>query len=343
MNRKWILACLLSAAGAAAVILVCTFFGAADITIKDTLIILANKTCGFFSDEAAALGAKVTIIWKLRFPRSLLAFLTGGSLAVCGGVYQAIFKNPMADPFVLGISSGAAFGATIGIILAIPATIMGMNTVSVFAFLGAILAIFFVYNIAKVGKQANTTSLLLCGIAVNQLLTAIISFAMLLSANEMKKIYFWTLGSFSARGWSHVMTVLPYIIIGLAIIFVFARELDIIVLGDETAVRFGVNVEKNKRILFVVTSLVMAACVSVSGIIGFVGLVSPHIVRLICGPAHRKLLPMSFVLGGVVLCVCDTIARSVMEAEIPVGIITAIVGAPFFIYLLRAKNTEVMG
>jgi len=343
MNKKWILACLLSAAGAAAVILVCTFFGAADITIKDTLIILANKTGGFFSDEAAALGSKVTIIWKLRFPRSLLAFLTGGSLAVCGGVYQAIFKNPMADPFVLGISSGAAFGATIGIILAIPATILGMNTVSAFAFLGAILAIFFVYNIAKVGKQANTTSLLLCGIAVNQLLTAIISFAMLVSANEMKKIYFWTLGSFSARGWSHVMTVLPYIIVGLAIIFVFARELDIIVLGDETAVRFGVNVERNKRILFVVTSLVMAACVSVSGIIGFVGLVSPHIVRLMAGPAHKKLLPMSFVLGGVVLCICDTIARSVMEAEIPVGIITAIVGAPFFIYLLRAKNTEVMG
>ena len=139
------------------------------------------------------------------------------------------------------------------------------------------------------------------------------------------------------------MTVLPYIIVGLAVIFAFARELDIIVLGDETAVRFGVNVERNKRILFVVTSLVMAACVSVSGIIGFVGLVSPHIVRLIAGPAHKRLLPMSFVLGGVVLCICDTIARSVMEAEIPVGIITAIVGAPFFIYLLRAKNTEVMG
>ena len=124
--------------------------------------------------------------------------------------------------------------------------------------------------------------------------------------------------------------------------FLFARELDIMVLGDETAVRFGVNVERNKRILFVVTSLMMAACVSVSGIIGFVGLVSPHIVRLIFGPVHRRLLPMSFVLGGIVLCICDTIARSVMAAEIPVGIITAIVGAPFFIYLLRAKHTEVM-
>lgn len=342
MNRKWIAACVISLTGAAAVILVCTFFGAADITIRDTLIILANKAGGFFSEEAAAFGAKTTIIWKLRFPRTLLAFLTGGALAVCGGVYQAIFKNPMADPFVLGISSGAAFGATIGIVLSIPATFLGMNTVSVFAFAGALLSIFFVYHIAKVGRQANTTSLLLCGVAVNQFLTAVISFAMLISANEMKKIYFWTLGSFSARGWDHVITVLPYIIAGLAVVFLFARELDIMVLGDETAVRFGVNVERNKRILFVVTSLMMAACVSVSGIIGFVGLVSPHIVRLIFGPVHRRLLPMSFILGGIVLCICDTIARSVMAAEIPVGIITAIAGAPFFIYLLRAKHTEVM-
>lgn len=342
MNKKWIAACGISLIGAAVVILVCTFFGAADITIRDTLIILANKAGGFFSEEAAAFGAKTTIIWKLRCPRTLLAFLTGGALAACGGVYQAIFKNPMADPFVLGISSGAAFGATIGIVLSIPATFLGMNTVSAFAFAGALLSIFFVYHIAKVGRQANTTSLLLCGVAVNQLLTAVISFAMLISANEMKKIYFWTLGSFSARGWDHVTTVLPYIVIGLAVVFLFARELDIMVLGDETAVRFGVNVERNKRILFVVTSLMMAACVSVSGIIGFVGLVSPHIVRLIFGPVHRGLLPMSFVLGGIVLCICDTIARSVMAAEIPVGIITAIVGAPFFIYLLRAKHTEVM-
>ena len=342
MSRKWVAASIIAVIGGAAVILICTFFGAADVTIKDTLVILANKTGGFFEDEAAALGSKGTIIWNLRFPRSLLAFLIGGALAVCGGVYQAIFKNPMADPFVLGISSGAAFGATIGIVLSIPATFLGMNTVSAFAFAGALAAIFFVYNIARVGRQANTTSLLLCGIAVNQLLTSIISFVMLVASNEMKQIYFWTLGSFSARSWSHVVTVLPYVVVGLAVIFMFARELDIMVLGDETAVRFGVNVERNKRILFLVTSLLMAACVSVSGIIGFIGLVSPHVVRIIFGPVHKRLLPMSFLLGGAVLCICDTIARSVMEAEIPVGIITAIVGAPFFIYLLRAKNDEVM-
>lgn len=342
MKKRWIAASILSLLCVAAVILICTFFGAADITIKDTLIVLTNKITGLLGAEADSLGAKNTIIWDLRFPRSLLAFLVGGALALCGGVYQAIFKNPMADPFVLGISSGAAFGATIGIILAIPASFMGLNTISFFAFGGAILAIFFVYNIARVGKQANTTSLLLCGIAVNQLLTAVISFAMLLSANQMKKIYFWTLGSFSSKGWDHVFNVLPYIIIGLIVIFLFAKELDIIVLGDETAIRFGIDVEKNKRILFVVTSLVMASCVSVSGIIGFVGLVSPHIVRLIFGPAHKKLLPLSFLLGGIVLCICDTISRSIIASEIPVGIVTAIIGAPFFIYLLRAKNTELL-
>ena len=342
MKKKWIAVSILSVLCGAVIILICTFFGAADITIKDTLITLANRLCGLFDEEAAALGSKTTIIWSLRFPRSLLAFLTGGALSVCGGVYQAIFKNPMADPFVLGISSGAAFGATIGIVLAVPAAVLGMNTVSVFAFVGALAAIFFVYNIAKVGRQANTTSLLLCGIAVNQLLTAVISFIMLIASNEMKQIYFWTLGSFSARSWEHVITVLPYAVVGLAVIFIFARELDIMVRGDETAVRFGVNVERNKRVLFLATSLIMAACVSVSGIIGFIGLVSPHIIRLIFGPVHRRLLPMSFLLGGAVLCICDTIARSVMAAEIPVGIITAIVGAPFFIYLLRARNDEVI-
>ncbi len=342
MKKKWLWITLVSVLGAALVILICTFFGAADITMKDTLMILVNKTFGGFEAEVEALGASGTIIWMLRFPRSILAFLVGGALALCGGVYQAIFKNPMADPFVLGISSGAAFGATIGILLNIPATFLGNSTVSLMAFAGALMAIFFVYNIAKIGHHANTTSLLLCGIAVNQFLTALISFGMLLFANEMRKIYFWTLGSFSAKGWDQVMTVLPYVIIGLVLIFIFAKELDIMVLGDETAVRFGVDVEKNKRILFLVTSLVMAACVSVSGIIGFVGLIAPHVVRLIAGPAHKKLLPMSFILGGVVLCICDTISRSVLEAEVPVGIVTAIVGAPFFIYLLRAKNQEVV-
>ena len=342
MNKKWLGISLLALAGTLLVILICTFFGAADITMKDTLMVLGSHIFGGFDEEAAALGAKSTIIWRLRFPRSILAFLVGGGLALCGGVYQAIFKNPMADPFILGISSGAAFGATVGILANFSTNFMGMNSTSLLAFAGALISIFFVYNIAKVGRQANTTSLLLCGTAVNQFLTALISIAMLLFSTEMKKIYFWTLGSFSAKGWEHVLTVLPYVVIGFLIILIFSKEMDIMVLGDETAVRFGVDIEKNKRILFLVTSLIMAACVSVSGIIGFVGLIAPHVIRLAVGPSHKKLLPLSFVLGGVVLCICDTIARSVLEAEVPVGIVTAIIGAPFFIYLLRARNSEVM-
>ncbi|MBR5316229.1 MAG: iron ABC transporter permease [Firmicutes bacterium] len=342
MKKKWLWISLASLLATGLVILICTFFGAADITIKETLMVLIYHIFGGFEEEVKAIGSQSTIIWMLRFPRSILAFLVGGGLALCGGVYQAIFKNPMADPFILGISSGAAFGATIGILLNFSASFMGMNSTSLLAFAGALLSIFFVYNIAKVGRQANTTSLLLCGTAVNQFLTALISFAMLMFSNEMKKIYFWTLGSFSSKGWDHVITVLPYVVIGMIIILIFAKELDIMVLGDETATRFGVDVEKNKRILFLVTSLVMAACVSVSGIIGFVGLIAPHVIRLIVGPSHKKLLPLSFVLGGVVLCICDTIARSVINAEVPVGIVTAIVGAPFFVYLLRARNTEVV-
>ncbi len=325
------------------VILICSFFGSADIGLKETLMILGNKLFGLFSQQVGDMGTKVTIIWKVRFPRTLLAFSVGGILAICGAVYQAIFRNPMADPFVLGISSGAAFGATIGIVAAIPVTLLGLNIVSSFAFVSAIATIFFVYNIAKVGRHAQLTSLLLTGIAVNQFLTAIISFVMLFSHNQMKAIYYWTLGSFSGKGWDQFLTVIPYAVLGSLFVYFYSKDLDIIMLGDESAVRFGVETEKVKTWLFFITALMMAACVSVSGIIGFVGLVSPHIVRLFSGPTHKRLLPLSFLLGGILLCVCDTLARTVMSgAEIPVGLVTAILGAPFFIYLLRARRTEVM-
>lgn len=324
------------------IILICTFFGTVNVSFKDTIMILLNKLFGLFSDDVAKIETTSRIIWLLRFPRTLLAFVVGGTLAVCGAVYQAIFKNPMADPFILGISSGAAFGATIGLIIKIPITLLGLNIVSLLAFAGAIGTIFFVYTIAKVGRHAHITSLLLSGIAVSQFLTAIISFAMLISTTEMKKIYFWTLGSFAAKGWDQFLIVLPYTIIGFILIYIYARDLDIIMLGDETAIRFGVETEKVKKRLFFITALAMAACVSVSGIIGFVGLISPHIIRLFSGPAHKKLLPLSFLLGGILLTVCDTAARSVISSEVPVGIVTAIIGAPFFIYLLRAKKTEVM-
>ncbi len=341
MNRKVftvVILCFISVS----VIILCTFLGAADISAKDVIIILLNKIFGLFDSQVQNLGTKASIIWQLRFPRTLLAFIVGGSLAMCGGVYQAIFKNPMADPYILGISSGAAFGATIAMFFKFSNTLLGTNAVSIMAFVCGVGTIFLVYNIARVGKSAHLTSLLLTGTAFSQFLTAIISLIMMLSANEMRKIYFWTLGSFSSKGWEHVITVLPYAVIGSALIIMYCRDLDIIMLGDDSAIRFGVETEKVKRNLFFITALVMAACVSVSGIIGFVGLIAPHVVRLFSGPMHKRLLPLSFLTGGVLLTVCDSIARTVMDSEIPVGIVTAIIGAPFFVYLLRSKRNEVM-
>ncbi|MCL1912831.1 MAG: iron ABC transporter permease [Eubacteriaceae bacterium] len=341
MMRKYIAITLAILVSAAAIVFF-TYFGAANITFAETSKIILYKIFGVFSSEVALLASKETIIWQLRFPRALLAFLVGGGLALSGAVYQAIFKNPMADPYILGISSGAAFGATIGIILKIPGSYLGLNLTNWLAFAGSILTVFFVYNIAKVGRSAMLTSLLLTGTAVSQFLTAFISLAMMLSANEMRRIYYWTLGSFNSKGWSHVGMVLPYIAISVIYIYIFSRDLDIIMLGDDTAVRYGIDVEKVKSRMFVVTALLMSACVSVSGIIGFVGLVSPHIMRLFTGPLHKKLMPAAFFFGGALLCMCDTIARSAANSEIPVGIVTALCGAPFFIYLLRAKRTEVI-
>jgi iron complex transport system permease protein len=326
----------------AAALVLCTFFGAANISIKETLMILLNKMFGLFADQVSGMGTKPVIIWQLRFPRTLLAFIVGGVLAMCGGVYEAIFKNPMADPYILGISSGAAFGATIAMFFKLADNFLGINTISLCAFVCGVATIFLVYNIARVGRRTNLTSLLLTGTAFSQFLTAIISLIMMLSSHEMRKIYFWTLGSFSAKSWNHVLAVLPYAVIGCALILMHCRDLDIIMLGDDSALRFGVETEKVKRNLFFVTALMMAACVSVSGIIGFVGLVSPHVVRLFTGPIHKKLMPASFLTGGIIMMFCDTVARSVINSEIPVGIVTALIGAPFFVYLLRSKRNEVM-
>ncbi|NLW69877.1 MAG: iron ABC transporter permease [Eubacteriaceae bacterium] len=327
---------------AAVCLILCTFFGSVNITLGETLKILLNKFFGLFKESVASYGTKVTIIWKVRFPRSLLAFIVGGTLAICGAVYQALFKNPMADPYVLGISSGAAFGATIGILFDFADSLFGLNATASLAFAGSILAVFFVYGIAKVGRNAQLTGLLLAGTAVSQFLSAVISVLMLYSGSEMRQVYYWTLGSFNGKGWSQIAVVCPYVIIGLVLIRVFSKDMDIIMLGDDAAARYGIQVEKVKRYLFGITALMMAACVSVSGIIGFIGLVAPHVVRLFTGPRHNKLLGASFLFGGTLLMLCDTTARSFVKNELPVGIVTAMIGAPFFLYLLRKRRTEVM-
>ncbi|HAE61412.1 MAG TPA: iron ABC transporter [Eubacteriaceae bacterium] len=312
--------------------------GVADISFVQAIKILLNKMLFLDLNMDDVKSSSVAIIWLIRFPRALLAFFVGGSLAICGVSYQSIFKNPMADPYILGVSSGAALGATVGIVSKLEFSLFGLNAISILAFVGATGSLFLVYNISKVGKKVPVNTLLLSGIAIGQFLSAAISL-MMVFANDLHRIIFWTMGSFNARSWNQLMMVVPYALIGFAVIFSTQREMDIMLLGEDTAAQLGVDTEKLKRKILITTALVTAAAVSVTGIIGFVGLIIPHIVRIFTGPKHIYLIPYSFVAGGIFMILCDTLARSMINQEIPVGIITALFGGPFFVYLLRQRKT----
>lgn len=279
-----------------------------------------------------------TILFEIRFPRVVLAYLVGGGLSVCGAVLQGVFQNPLVDPYVLGVSSGAALGAVIAILSGV---YFGLLTVPLFAFCFAALTALLVFRLSLVGKKMPLEVLLLAGIAVGFFLSAFIALGMFVAGENLHQVVFWTMGGFWGRGWLQVRMVIPFLVVALPFLFFFARELNTFLLGEKVAKSLGVDVEKVKRWLMLLVSLVVASCVSVSGVIGFVGLLVPHILRLFGYQDHRFLLPLSFLLGGVVLLLADTLARTVLHpAELPVGIVTSILGSPFFIYLLRIKKRE---
>ena len=316
--------------------------GSADVKITDTFRIIASKISFLNTDISDISKSQVSIIWNLRLPRVLLGVIVGASLSMAGAAFQGMFKNPMADPYVIGISSGAALGASIAIILKINFEILGFSTISLFAFIGALIAVTLVYNIAKVKNQVPVTTLLLSGVAIGQFFTAIMSFLMVFFNNDMNKIIYWTLGSLSGKGWDPVLTISIPVILGMLLLSLYARDLNIMLTGEESAKSLGVNVERTKIYIILIGTFITSIAVSVSGIIGFVGLIIPHIVRLIIGPDHRILLPASALMGGIFMIFADTIARTIISPiEIPVGIITAIFGGPFFIYLLRSKKKKI--
>lgn len=281
------------------------------------------------------------IILMIRLPRILLAGLVGAGLATVGCSYQGIFKNPMADPYVLGVSTGAALGATIAIVSGLTTSFFGLGIITLAAFCGAIITIIAVYNIARVGNKVPVVSMLLSGIAVNFFLASIISLLMVFNREDVERIVFWTMGSFSAASWKSVVVIIPITLIGIILIYIYARDLNIMLTGENSALSLGINVEAVKKQLLLITSLMVAAAVSVSGVIGFVGLLVPHAFRMILGPDHKVLIPFSAVGGSIFLITCDTLARNMIPpAEIPVGAITSLFGAPFFIYLLYLNKKE---
>ncbi|MBZ9687171.1 iron chelate uptake ABC transporter family permease subunit [Clostridium estertheticum] len=327
------------------VIIAAANFGVADISFKQTALIVISKI-PIINNLVSTGGIKSTsiiILLNLRLPRILLACLVGAALSVVGTSFQGIFKNPMADPFVLGVSSGAALGATITMVFLKEIHFFGMSMVAFTAFIGAIITTFLVYNIARVGTKVPVATLLLAGIAINYLLSSIISLMMTFNRDNIEKIVMWTMGSFSTAGWDEV--ILLFIIVVPSIIFIstFSRELNIMLLGEDSARSLGIDVNGFKKHIFVISTLMVAAVVSVSGIIGFVGLIIPHAIRMIFGSDNRVVIPFSALGGAIFLVICDTLARVVVPpSEIPVGIITSIFGVPFFIYLLyRTKKKAI--
>jgi iron complex transport system permease protein len=280
------------------------------------------------------------IVLGIRLPRIVMAGITGAALGVAGAAYQGLFRNPLADPYLIGVSQGAALGAAAGFLL--PWSFSGSYFIPLLAFIGALAAVSAVYAVARVGKTLPVTTLILAGVAIGSFLISATSYLTLISGDKMPGILSWLMGRFSMSNWDQVKLVTPYIILGLALIFIHARPLNVMQLDEDQAQQLGVNVERTKLILLGASTLITAAAVCFVGTIGFVGIIVPHAVRLIWGPDHRTLLPLSALAGAILLILAHTVSRSLMPpAEIPVGVITAFLGAPFFLYLLRRKKKAV--
>ncbi len=278
------------------------------------------------------------ILFQLRLPRVLLAALVGGALAAAGAVFQGLFRNPLADPAIIGVSSGAALGA-IAVILAGGGAALGGLGVPAAAFAGALATGFLVYRLARIGPAVQVATLLLAGIAVAAVVSAAISLAMTFSGQDVRSIYFWLLGGLGTRGWPSLEAATPLVTVGLVVSMLFVGDLNLSALGEERAAQLGLEVERFKRVMLATGALLAAAAVSVSGLIGFVGLMTPHILRLVIGSDHRKLVPASVLGGAAFMVLADLAARTVISPEeIPVGAVTAILGGPFFLYLLRRER-----
>jgi iron complex transport system permease protein len=296
----------------------------------------------FFQFPETWPGTSDTILFQIRMPNAVLIMLTGMALSGSGAAYQGLFRNPLADPYIIGVASGAGLGAVLAMAARWPTTLLGMLTIPAAAFLGAIVTVGVVYRLARVGRSTPITTLILAGVAVSAFASAVTSLLMLISTDQLHRALAWLLGGFALGGWEPVLALLPYLAVGLGALFVLSRPLNVLQFGDEQAAQMGLDVERYKLVLVLTSSLVAAAAVSFSGIIGFVGLVVPHLTRLIWGVDYRRLIPFATLLGGAVLLVSDLAARTVLAPrDLPVGIVTAVLGAPFFLYLLRrAKETR---
>lgn len=303
-------------------------------------VLLARITGGALPDTFNTVFPLV--IMDIRLPRILTSAIVGGGLAVAGGVFQAILLNPLADPYTLGISSGAAFGASMVLILTLfGITVPTFVSVPLFAFFGAMVTLFVVFALASPHNKFSSNTLILSGVIVSSILSAGIGFIKYLADEKVGIIIFWLMGSFVGKSWTDMLLALSFTLPGLFVILYFARDLNIMALGARTAETLGVETGRTRKILLIWASLITAICVSVSGIIGFVGLIVPHLLRLLLGPDNRVLLPACFFGGAILLLCADTITRALLPSELPIGILTSLIGGPFFCYIFRRRQRGV--
>lgn len=300
--------------------------GAALTELADHLL-PASFDSGLSDQESA-------IVWQLRAPRVVLGSLVGAMLAAAGGAYQGVFRNPLADPYLLGVAAGAGLGATAAL-----ASGAGTAALPVAAFAGAVLAVAVTYYFSRAaGGRRTPTTLILAGVAVGSFLTALQTFLQQQSSDRIREVFTWILGRLSGATWAQVRVVLPYVVVSLAVLFAYRRVLDVLSVGEEEATTLGVQPARARLVIIGAATLGSAAVVSVTGLIGFVGIVVPHAVRMVAGVSYRVILPLSMVVGAAFLLAADLLARTVISpGELPIGVVTAFVGAPFFAMILRRR------
>jgi iron complex transport system permease protein len=283
-----------------------------------------------------------TVIWNIRLPRVILAAIVGASLGLSGATYQGVFRNPLADPYLIGVASGSGLAATIIFVSGLPLIIFNLNLLPIGTFIGGITAVMCAYMISKISQSRSITTIILAGVAIGAFASALSGILILKSDPDVRPLLSWLMGGFISGQWNKVIFLSPYLCFGSIIIYFYARSINILQLSDDHAASLGVNVRYIRFILIMASTLITASAVSFSGIIGFVGLASPHTVRLIWGEDYRKILPMSAIVGSIFLVVSDLISRIIMSpGELPVGVITALFGAPFFIYLLIYSGKKI--
>ncbi|WP_027093467.1 FecCD family ABC transporter permease [Cohnella thermotolerans] len=315
--------------------------GSARLPLSEVWGILLHQVPGFSGGAGFAAWPESSgqIVLKIRLPRVALAIVVGACLSLAGAGFQGVLRNPLADPYTLGVASGSAVGAAFLMLTGMQFAGLGQWTIPIVAFGTGLLSLAVVLRLARDQGKIRMETLLLSGVVLQAFLGSMVSFMVSLSDKVVNEIVFWLLGSLALRGWPFAGALLPYLVVGLAVLLAYARSLNLFALGERQAAHLGVRVERTKVVVLVVSTLMTAGAVSIAGTIGFVGLVVPHLVRLLVGPDYRLLIPLSALLGGTYMLWADTIARTLLSpTEIPLGVVTAFIGAPFFAYLLRRKK-----